>query len=89
LLMTDRVIELAIEALENRKTAINQEIARLRGAGNSTQARIRTDGRRRTRRKRTAAEKKAQSDAMKAYWARRRAGASSETGAKARRRARA
>jgi hypothetical protein len=69
--MDNRVLELAIEALEQRKAAIDQEIRRLRGTSWQRMKSSNT-GTPKSGRRRTAAQKKAQSVAMKAYWARKR-----------------
>ncbi len=84
--MNKRLLELAIEALEHRKTAIDEEINRLR-RGNRGRP-LGNTPRSTTGRKRTAAQKKAQSIAMKAYWAKKR-GESRASGAGRRNRARA
>jgi len=71
-------MELALEALEARKAAIDAEIAHLgaelarTGSGRSAE-RIEPTTPIRRRRKRTLAQRKAQSVRMKAYWAKRRA----------------
>jgi hypothetical protein len=67
--MADRLIELAIETLESRKAAIDQEIQQLRAQLKSP------SGRRakRSRGPRSAASRKAQSQRMKEYWAKKRA----------------
>ena len=79
--MDNHILELALEALEARKTAVAAEIEGIRSqlkgeAGIKTakerKASVRPTGRRRPR---TPAEKKAQSEKMKLYWAKRRAGA--------------
>jgi hypothetical protein len=67
--MDRRVAELALEALEKRKAQVEAEIAELRKAGKTRSLAV-AAGRR--RRPRTAAQKKAQSERMKAIWARRR-----------------
>jgi hypothetical protein len=69
-----RIIELAIETLERQKSAIDAEIAQLRGTGKAAPVAPRP-GKRRTR---TAAEKKAQSKRMKAYWTAKRKAATPE-----------
>jgi predicted nucleic acid-binding Zn-ribbon protein len=82
--MANRLVELALEALEYRKTQIESEIKELRSQirrginawSAGTGARRRKPGRRSgTRRKhvRTAASRRAQSLRMKEYWAKRRA----------------
>ena len=76
--MADRLLELALEALEARKAAIEAEIQTLRSAlprlgnrGDSTGSKPAIS--RARRRGRSAAARKAQSQKMKEYWARRRA----------------
>jgi hypothetical protein len=78
----DRIIELAIEALEKRRIAIDTEIEELRSqlrdrvpteTAMKAVAEIAAGAPRRGRRTRTAAEKKAQSERMKAYWTNRKA----------------
>jgi Skp family chaperone for outer membrane proteins len=85
--MNQRILHLALEALDARKVAIEKEIAQLQSELKSPAKKSRSEkmkaywARRRAestaparkRRKRTAAEKKAQSQKMKAYWAKRRA----------------
>ena len=72
-----RLVELSIEALENKKTEIDAEIKALRkelGNSGSTTRQFEfpmTRGVRR-RRVRTAAERRAQSLRMREYWANRR-----------------
>ncbi len=68
----NRLLELAIEGLEKQKTAIDEEIAAIReelgGAGSTRMAKpvaASISGRRR----RTPAERRAQSLRMKQYWA--------------------
>ena len=85
--MAENLVELAIEALEARKAAIDEEIARLRGQrgrGGRRSARgaeaPAARGKRR-RRKRSAAARRAQAQKMREYWARRKA-AAGETGKK-------
>ncbi len=75
--MENRILELALETLIARRTAIEAEIAEIRSElerlspGARSTSRARLAGRR--RRVRTPAERKAQSKRMKIYWARRRA----------------
>ena len=82
--MANRLVELALEALESRKNQIESEIKELRSQirrglntlNTRTGARGQKPGRRSApgrRRVRTAASRKAQSLRMKAYWAKRRA----------------
>lgn len=82
--MPDRVMELALEALEARRANVETEIARVRkqmgrrgatagGRGRRTTAAA--GGGRPRRRRRSAASRRAQSLKMKAYWAKRRAAA--------------
>ena len=73
-----RLLELAVAELERQKAGIDEEIAamqaELKGTGatvrQATQAPSGSTGRRRTR---TAAERKAQAQRMREYWAARRA----------------
>jgi hypothetical protein len=81
--MADRLIELALETLESRKAAIDAEIQQLRAQLRSPRRRgvaARTGATAvvKKRRPRSAAARKAQSQRMKEYWARKRA----ETAAK-------
>jgi hypothetical protein len=69
--MNPRIIELAIEALEARKAGVDEEIQAIRGRRTGTKPAAAPVKR---RRKRTAAQRKAQSLRMKAYWAKKRAG---------------
>jgi hypothetical protein len=82
--MANRLVELALEALESRKTQIESEIKELRSQirrgmnafSGRAGSRGRKPGRRSRRgrkRVRTAASRKAQSLRMKEYWAKRRA----------------
>jgi hypothetical protein len=83
--MDKRILELALEALVSRRNAIEAEIAEIRAelegrapsVGPSSKAASVT----RRRRPRTAAERKAQSQRMKAYWANRRAEAAKKAAA--------
>ena len=80
--MANRLIELAIEALEARKASIDEEIRKLRVGLRAGRRRADADnglaqGR---RRRMTAAALEAQSLKMKEYWARRKAAASSGAG---------
>ena len=90
--MANRLIELALEALESRKTRIESEIKELRsqirrgidafltarmGARRRKPDRRSGTGRKRVR---TAASRKAQSLKMKEYWAKRRAESASGAG---------
>ena len=79
--MANRVIELAIEALEARKAAIHEEITKLRLGlrGGRKRAGSGADLAPRSRRM-TAAAREAQSLKMKEYWARRKAAASGGAG---------
>ena len=79
-----RILELALEALEKKKTQVETEIealrAEMRGRGGVTAKRkagptAGPSGRRRTR---TPAERKAQSKRMKAYWAAKKAAAAAK-----------
>jgi len=67
--MDNRILELAIEALENRKAAIEVEIRSIRSTVKSGSA---ADAAPRPRKPKTAAERKAQSKRMKAFWKKRR-----------------
>jgi peptidoglycan hydrolase CwlO-like protein len=76
-----RILELALEALEKRKTQVEAEVkalrAEMRGSGKATSTRkagptASASGRRRAK---TPAERKAQSKRMKAYWAAKKAAA--------------
>jgi hypothetical protein len=77
--MADRLVELALEALEARKAVIEAEIRKLRSASPRPARRGRGSeggkpGTAKARRRgRSAAARKAQSQKMKEYWARRRA----------------
>jgi hypothetical protein len=77
--MADRLVELALEALEARRAVIEAEIQKLRSALPKPRRRGRgaEEGYQRIskarRRGRSAAARKAQSQKMKEYWARRRA----------------
>lgn len=83
--MDKRILELALETLVSRRNAIEAEIAEIRAelegrppsVGPSSKAASVT----RRRRPRTAAERKAQSQRMKAYWAKRRAEAAKKAAA--------
>ena len=80
--MANRLVELAIEALETRKASIDEEIRKLRVGLRAGRRRADADnglaqGR---RRRMTAAAREAQSLKMKEYWARRKAAASSGAG---------
>ena len=68
-----RLLELAMAGLEAQRDRIEDELAQLRRrvGGGSTAASTGKKGRRRGR-KRTAAEKKAHSERMKAIWAARK-----------------
>ena len=80
--MANRLVELALEALESRKAAIDAEIGRLRGEI-ATQRRGRKGARgsrvrkavralKPRKRTRSAAARQAQSQKMREYWARRK-----------------
>ncbi len=68
--MDKRILELAVEALEGQKTRLEAEIEeiriQLRGGSERSLTTAPAAGR---RRRRTAAERKAQSARMRAYWA--------------------
>jgi hypothetical protein len=79
--MANRVIELAIEALEARKVAIQEEIRKLRLGLRGGRRRAATDnGLARRKRRMTAAAREAQSLKMKEYWARKKASGPSGAG---------
>jgi hypothetical protein len=79
--MNAHVIELAIEALEKRKAAVEAEVAQI-GASISARRGRTTEALRDVVRRvpRTAAQKKAQSRRMKEYWARKKAEAAKKKG---------
>ncbi len=78
--MNQRILELALEELERKKTAIDSEIQAIRfelgesKTAGRTKAVAPVAGRRRGR---SSTERKAQSERMKKYWAARRAGSAS------------
>jgi hypothetical protein len=61
----NRIIELALEALERKKNEIEEEISLLLNKPKRQVGKTR-------RRKRTLAQRKAQSERMRAYWAKRK-----------------
>ncbi len=63
--MDNRIIELAIEALEKRKAAVETEIAGLISAMSKQRERVAVTAK--------AGPRRSQSERMKAYWARKRA----------------
>ena len=68
--MSDRLIELAIEALESKKAAIDVEIAQLRKDLRPTRSRRQVRARRTLKKSRiSAAGRKALSERMTARWA--------------------
>ena len=68
--MSDRLIELAIEALESKKAAIDEEIAQLRKDLRPTRSRRQVRARRTLKKSRiSAAGRKALSERMTARWA--------------------
>ena len=75
--MDKRLIELALEALEARKAAIDAEISNIRtqiGGRSIAKASFLEMGQMRKKRgPQSRAARKAQSERMKAYWAKRRA----------------
>ena len=97
--MANRLIELAIEALEERRSAIDREITALRAgfrAGMGVLTGTAKKGRKAAsaaaptpKRKRSAASRKAQSLKMKAYWAKRRAEKAASAAKQGRRKAKA
>jgi hypothetical protein len=74
--MNPRIVELALEMLETKKAEIDKEIAELKGSLGSKPAAA-APGRPR-RRVKTAAQRKAHSEAMRAYWAKKKAAARRE-----------
>jgi ribosomal protein L12E/L44/L45/RPP1/RPP2 len=80
----NRLIELALEALEEKRRGIDEEISQIRsrlGSGGKAKAAAATsatsapkNGRKKGKRKMTAAQKKLVSDRMKKYWADRKKG---------------
>ena len=75
----NRLLELAIEGLLVKRRSIDEELAQLqarlgggRGPGPAAAARSPATAAVKTRRKRTAAQKKAHSDRMKKIWAERK-----------------
>ena len=74
----DRILKLAVEALEQQKSKIEADIQALHAELRSTPSRVAQDAIRpqpavRKRRLRTVAERKAHSQKMKAYWAEKKA----------------
>lgn len=63
--MDNRILELAIEALEKQKAAVETEIAGLKSAMSKQRGRAAATAK--------AGSNRSQSDRMKAYWARKRA----------------
>jgi hypothetical protein len=91
-MMSDRIIELALETLEARKAALQAEIDQLRAQLKSVDgaekiaakpAPVAKKGPRGRRGPRSAAARKAQSARMKEFWARRKAEAAGKSSAKA------
>ena len=84
-IMDKRILELALETLVARRTAIEAEIADIRaeleGRAPSVGPSSKVASVTRRRRPRTTAERKAQSERMKAYWANRRAQAAKKAAA--------
>ncbi len=84
--MDTRILELALETLIARKTAVEAEIAEIRaeleGRAPSPKSSRRTAKVSRRRRARTPAERKAQSERMKLYWAAKRAQAAKKASEK-------
>ena len=83
----NRILELAVEALEKQKAGIDAEIeairADLKGAGSRTAKKVKpAAANTRRKRLRTRAERKAQSEGMKKYWAAKRAKAAKASAAK-------
>lgn len=79
--MDKRLLSLALEALLRRKAETEAEIAQIQEVLAAAQA-PRANRVARKRRGRTAAQRKAQSERMKAIWAKRRAAASGTKAAK-------
>jgi hypothetical protein len=73
--MDRRIIELAIETLEKQKAAIETEISELKSSGNKKRGRAGVPAKSvgRKTRQLSAAAKRAISERMKAYWAKRKA----------------
>jgi hypothetical protein len=67
--MDNRILELAIEALENRKAAVDLEIQSIRSALKSGAP---AEAGPSPRKSKTAAARQAQSERMKAFWKQRR-----------------
>ena len=87
--MPDRLIELAIEALESKKAAIDAEIAQLRKDLRPARSRRQVRARKVGKKSRiSAAGRKALSERMTARWAEWRAERATKTAAKARKPAR-
>jgi hypothetical protein len=88
--MADRLVELALEALEARKAVIEAEIRKLRSGLPRGRGRVTGGGKtaisKARRRGRSAAARKAQSQKMKEYWARRRAELAQGSGSGSRKR---
>ena len=83
--MPDRLIELAIEALESKKAAIDAEIAQLREGMRPARSRRQVRARRVGKKSRiSAAGRKALSERMKARWAEWRAERAKKTRAPSR-----
>ena len=84
--MDRRILELALETLEARRAAIDSEMEALKrglAGGRSTTSRAaKVVIAKSTPPKRSAAFKKAQSERMKALWAKRKADKAQATGAK-------
>jgi len=73
-IMEKRILELAIEALQGRKALLSAELEMIRaqmGSGPGAQPRLKI-ARADKRRAKSAAQRKAQSERMKAYWAARK-----------------
>jgi hypothetical protein len=74
--MDKRLIELALEALEVRKAALDAEIAQIRSQLGGRSAKVKESLARlsgdKKRGPQSKAARKAQSERMKAYWAKRR-----------------
>lgn len=70
--MQNRLVQLALEALESRKAAIDKEIAAIRAGARAGIDVLAGKKPRKKKRNLTAAARKALSKRMKAFWAARR-----------------
>ncbi len=76
--MTDRLIELALESLQARKAAIEAEMEQLKAQMKAPRGRRAAPASKPSRGPRSAAARKAQSERMKLYWAKKRAEATAK-----------